>query len=125
MLDCTIIVLWITLSFCFSILLAYVFDFIKFVREKKKEERLQTLNETVDNILAYKNTVDMNNVVIDLKDTDYTSHDDNVYNIKDYNNLKPPMPEEMSDAFLDDLASRRLIYSDDMRMWFPEDKKKR
>lgn len=125
MLDWTIFILCITLSFCFSILLAYVADFIKFVREKKKEERLQTLNDTVDSILAYKKEVDMSNVVIDLKDTDYTSHDDKVYNIKDYNRLKPKTPEELSDAFLDDLASRRLIYSDDMRMWFPEDKKKR
>ena len=125
MLDWTIIVLCITLSFCFSILLAYVVDFIKFVREKKKEERLQTLNDTVDSILAYKKEVDMSNVVIDLKDTDYTSHDDKVYNIKDYNRLKPITPEEISDAFLDDLSSRRLIYSDEIRMWIPEDKKKR
>ncbi len=95
------------------------------MREKKKEERLQTLNDTVDSILAYKKEVDMSNVVIDLKDTDYTSHDDKVYNIKDYNRLKPITPEEISDAFLDDLSSRRLIYSDEIRMWIPEDKKKR
>ncbi len=122
MIDWTIFILCITLSLCLTILLAYAADFFKFVREEKKKERIQTLNDTVDSILAYRET-DMSKVVIDLKDTDYVTHDNNVYNIEDYNRLKPVAIEEISDAFLDDLASRQLIYSDNMRIWIPEDKK--
>ena len=89
-----------------------------------EEERIQTLNETVDRILQYKN-VDMNNIVIELKDTDYKTHYDNVYDISDYNDLRPMVPHEVNDAYIDDLAARELVYSHNMRMWIPKDEKKR
>jgi len=123
-LDWTIFVLCVVLSLSMSILLLYLADFIKFVKEKREEERIQTLNETVDRILQYKN-VDMNNIVIELKDTDYKTHYDNVYDISDYNDLRPMVPHEVNDAYIDDLAARELVYSHNMRMWIPKDEKKR
>ena len=87
-------------------MLVYFVSFLRFARKLNRERYIQDLNATVDNILKHKDT-DMRNVVIDI--TDYTEWHSGV--------------EYPSDAYLDDLAGRRLVYMDDVKMWVKVNKR--
>lgn len=101
-------VAYILLALSLTILSIYAIAFLRFLKKSNREQYIQDLNTTVDNILKYKkNNKDMSNIVID---------------ITDYNDIGPNI-EHMSDSYLDDLASRSLIYMDDVKMWIKVNKR--
>ena len=108
MIETPILVACIILSASLTILALYVIKFIQFVRENKRKEYIQNLNQTVDKILEYKNT-DMSNVVIDI--TDYQEHPR-----QDYCDLGPNI-EHISDSYLEHLSDQNLVFMDDIKMW--------
>tara|TARA_R110000824_G_scaffold58774_2_gene158562 strand:- start:10622 stop:10957 length:336 start_codon:yes stop_codon:yes gene_type:complete len=92
-----------------TILAAYFVEFIHFVRDnKRKEQKIHGLNETVNKILRYEK-VNLSPTIIDDDIIEYKSRRD-----KDY---------YKSDVYFEELCSRELIHIDDVKMWHKINKK--
>jgi hypothetical protein len=98
MLSAPIYVACVILAASGTVLTFYFIQFVRFVKSANEERRIQDLNKTVSNILKYQER-DRSPTIIDI--TDYTE-------------LGPLPP---TDAYIEEMSNKSLIYMDDIKMW--------
>jgi len=89
---------------CAVVLLVYLFDFIKFVKNDNRKEYIQSLNETVQKMLSYKKRT-KSKIILDV------DHD------QDYSNLENKNINDITDSKIEEILSNRLSYTESLDTW--------
>ena len=91
-------------TMCAVVLLVYLFDFIKFVKNDNRKEYIQSLNEAVQKMLSYKRR-NKSKIILDV--TDY----------KEHSNLKYDNRKDITDSEIEEILSNRLSYTENLEAW--------